>query len=101
MWSTATSASFRSRRFSIPTGLPIKRNGAPTHTFPFGAGPRRCIGETFAWMEMTMSLATLAQRWEFLPAGDGLPDTRGMVTLRPKEELQVVVRDRRVAGNAA
>jgi cytochrome P450 len=31
--------------------------------FPFGAGFRQCIGESFAWMEGILLLATLAQKW--------------------------------------
>ena len=33
--------------------------------FPFGAGPRICIGEQFAWMEGVIVLATIARRWRF------------------------------------
>jgi cytochrome P450 len=33
--------------------------------FPFGGGPRKCIGETFALAQMTLVTATVAQRWRF------------------------------------
>jgi cytochrome P450 len=33
--------------------------------FPFGAGVRQCIGESFAWMEGVLLLATIAQKWRF------------------------------------
>jgi cytochrome P450 len=32
--------------------------------FPFGGGNRVCIGESFAWMEVTLMLATLCQTWQ-------------------------------------
>lgn len=51
--------------------------------FPFGGGPRKCIGEGFAWMEGVLALATLARRWRLRP----LPgiEVRGKpgITLRP------------------
>ena len=31
--------------------------------YPFGGGPRLCIGEGFAWMEALLLSATLVQRW--------------------------------------
>ena len=52
--------------------------------FPFGAGRRQCIGESFAWMEGILSLATVAQRWrmQLLPGQTILPQAK--ITIRPK-----------------
>ncbi|MGE0702650.1 MAG: cytochrome P450 [Vicinamibacterales bacterium] len=49
---------------------------------PFGAGRRSCIGESFAWLEGVLALATIAQRWTLRPLGErqGI-DPR--ITLRP------------------
>jgi cytochrome P450 len=33
--------------------------------FPFGGGARSCIGENFAWTEIVLVVAALAQRWRF------------------------------------
>ena len=51
--------------------------------FPFGGGPRQCIGEGFAWIEGMLALATLAQQWRLqLPPGH-VVDLKPLVTLRP------------------
>ena len=50
--------------------------------FPFGGGSRICIGESFAWTEAILLLATIAQRWRFV-AGTA-PTTEPRITLRPK-----------------
>jgi cytochrome P450 len=49
---------------------------------PFGLGSRKCIGSSFAKMEATLLLATIARRWRFelLPAEIG---TQPSITLRP------------------
>jgi cytochrome P450 len=57
--------------------------------FPFGAGPRLCIGESFAWMEGVMLLATLAQKWRFLRGPDVVP--RPLITLRPGSRMAMKV----------
>jgi len=33
--------------------------------FPFGGGPRHCIGESLAWLEAVLVLATIGQQWQF------------------------------------
>jgi cytochrome P450 len=41
------------------------RTARPSYSFfPFGGGPRRCIGESFAMTEGVLLLATLARRWQ-------------------------------------
>jgi cytochrome P450 len=50
--------------------------------FPFGGGPRVCIGEGFAWTEGILILATLAQHWRMeLLSHDVRP--KASITLRP------------------
>ncbi len=49
---------------------------------PFGLGSRKCIGASFAMMEATLLLATIARRWRFeLAPGD--IGTQPSITLRP------------------
>ena len=62
--------------------------------FPFGGGPRACVGASFAMMEMILVLATIGQRYrlELVP---GHPvETYPAMSLRPKNGVKVVVRRR-------
>jgi cytochrome P450 len=58
--------------------------------FPFGGGPRQCIGESFAWMELVLLVATIAQRWSFdlVPGHPVVP--QAAVTLRPKHGMKMI-----------
>ncbi|MEA2342261.1 MAG: hypothetical protein QOF63_430 [Thermoanaerobaculia bacterium] len=61
--------------------------------FPFGAGPRICIGEGFAWMEAVLIVATIAQRWKLeLVSRDVTP--QASITLRPKGGIEMKVKQR-------
>jgi cytochrome P450 len=64
---------------------------------PFGAGSRICIGESFAWTEAVLVLATLARRWA--PATMGNQDIAmwAAVTLRPHPGIQMRLTPARVA----
>ncbi|MDQ3280022.1 MAG: cytochrome P450 [Acidobacteriota bacterium] len=57
--------------------------------FPFGAGPRICIGEGFAWMEGVLLLATIAQKWRFEKGPD--VDPQALITLRPRSAMRMRV----------
>jgi cytochrome P450 len=60
--------------------------------FPFGGGPRFCIGQAFAQMEAVLLLATLARsfRLEVQSVPRVIPEPS--VTLRPKRGLRVRVK---------
>jgi cytochrome P450 len=62
--------------------------------FPFGGGPRVCIGEQFAWMEGILVLATLAQRWRLRLVPGHPVALRPTITLRARHGLQMTVEPR-------
>jgi cytochrome P450 len=57
--------------------------------FPFGAGPRSCIGQGLATLEGVLALARIAARWRLTPAGRAECDPRA--TLRPKGPVMMKV----------
>ncbi|MBL8020862.1 MAG: cytochrome P450 [Leptospirales bacterium] len=62
--------------------------------FPFGGGPRTCIGDQFAWMEGTLLLAEISRQFRFVPLGDAIPQPQ--ITLRPRGGMMArVVRTER------
>ncbi len=66
--------------------------------FPFGAGARQCIGESFAWMEGVLILATLAQKWKLKLVPGHRVEPQPLITLRPKYGMLMQLEPRRVAG---
>jgi cytochrome P450 len=52
--------------------------------FPFGGGPRQCIGKGFALMEATLVLALLTQRYELHLVPGRRVETEALATLRPR-----------------
>ena len=57
--------------------------------FPFGGGPRVCVGENFARMEAPLLLATIAQRYKLRVLPDQRIELEPSITLRPKYGLKV------------
>jgi cytochrome P450 len=62
--------------------------------FPFGGGPRRCIGEGFAWMEGILLLASLARNWRMRLVPNHPVDTLPVITLRPKHGMRMTMEKR-------
>jgi len=58
--------------------------------FPFGGGARVCIGERFAWMEGTLLLAAIGQRWRLRLEPGHRVGTHARITLRPKHGMRMI-----------
>ena len=59
--------------------------------FPFGGGPRRCIGDRFAMMEARLVLATMLQNWTVESTVDELSFAPSL-TLRPDGPVEMIPR---------
>jgi cytochrome P450 len=62
--------------------------------FPFGMGPRQCIGEAFAWMEGVLVLSTIAQKFRFRLVEGHKVVAQPLFTLRPKYGMKMIVEER-------
>jgi cytochrome P450 len=69
--------SFNPQRFI--TDPKAARSG---HFFPFGAGPRMCIGNNFAMAEMSFFLYSFLKTFQVKPTGQA-PVMKALITLRP------------------
>jgi cytochrome P450 len=90
---------FRPERFLEAEG------GSPTGTYtwiPFGGGRRRCLGASFALLEMKIVLRAVLERCELSPVGDRAERTRRRsITISPAGGCTLVLRDRRPADAGA
>lgn len=62
--------------------------------FPFGGGGRQCIGESFAWMEGVLTVATIARNWRMRYLGAEAPVPQARITLRPRDPVLMRVERR-------
>jgi cytochrome P450 len=78
---------FDPERFS-----PENEPSIPRHAYlPFGAGPRVCIGNSFAMMEAHLILATVAQRFRLTLPADTAVTLNPQITLSVKDGLPMRV----------
>jgi cytochrome P450 len=87
------------RYFDEPEAFRPERwsNGEPVAKyayFPFGAGPRQCIGNYFAMMEVVLVLATIGQRFGFRLDPEHKVELLPVLSLRPKNGIKVIVDSR-------
>lgn len=66
----------------------------PGAYFPFGDGPRRCIGQGFAMLESALVTAAIAQRFQFRLTSKGKVEPEPLVTLRPKHGIPMTIQSR-------
>lgn len=82
-------------RFDPLRWTPEAKEARPKFSYyPFGGGNRVCIGESFAWMEGVLVLATLAQAWRLRLVAGHPVELQPIVTLRPKHGMPMVLERR-------
>ena len=78
---------------------PVRSGKVPRFSyFPFGGGPRVCVGASFAMMEATLLLAMIQQSYHLGLVPDHRVEVLASVTLRPKHGIKMVVNRRRAGG---
>jgi cytochrome P450 len=81
---------FEPKRFS-----PERRADRPRFAyFPFGGGPRHCIGKHLAMLEAQIIVATVAGEYELAFEGDRPLELLPSLTMHPRQEMSMRVRDR-------
>ncbi|MEO5590650.1 MAG: cytochrome P450 [Gemmatimonadaceae bacterium] len=82
-------------RFDPERWTPERQASRPKFAyFPFGGGTRVCIGEQFAWMEVILLIAAIAQRWRITLAPDQRVAVKPLITLRPTGGMEMIVEQR-------
>lgn len=82
-------------RFDPERWTQESRDSRPAFSyFPFGGGPRRCIGEGFAWMEGILLVAALARKWRMELVPDHPVKLYPVITLRPKHGMRMRLKKR-------
>jgi cytochrome P450 len=82
-------------RFDPERFRPERSSERPRFVYlPFGAGPRICVGATFAVTEAVLLLATIARRYRLHLKPGHQVEPRGLITLRPRNGVAVLLERR-------
>ena len=82
-------------RFDPERFTPEARQSRPKFSyFPFGGGPRVCIGERFAWMEGILVLATILPKWRMHLSPGQIVEPHPQITLRTRNGVKVQLEKR-------
>lgn len=74
---------------------PGRSAGRPHYAyFPFGGGPRVCIGNNFALMEIQLVLATIAQHFRLCPVPGHPVELKALLSLHPRYGLPMTLHRR-------
>ncbi len=75
-------------RFDPERFLPERSSERPRYAyFPFGAGPRQCVGSYLAMMEAQLILASIVQHFKFNLVNEQAVTPEPSITLRPKHSI--------------
>jgi cytochrome P450 len=75
--------------------------GRPRYAyFPFGGGPRQCIGEIFAMTEMQLVMAMVAQKYRLHLVSEHPVEEEPMFTLRPRHGILMTLEPQVSLGDA-
>jgi cytochrome P450 len=83
------------REFKPERWTPEFTSSLPKYAyFPFGGGPRLCIGNSFAMMEIVLLLASIAQKFRLELAPNQKVTIQPAMSLRPRDGLKMTLRKR-------
>lgn len=83
------------RRFDPERFLPERRAGwHPFAYFPFGGGPKKCLGDEFAPFEATLLMATIGRTWRLRLEPGFRVEPAPKATLKPRYGMRMVLERR-------
>jgi cytochrome P450 len=88
-------------RFDPDRWIPERESKLPEYAyFPFGGGPRLCIGEQLAWLAAPMLLATIGQQWRLRLSPHHRVDLLPRFSWDPKDTMYMELEKRAAMTNA-